>query len=256
MISGCTKKTSLAPLDPSQYPYPNQVKSEHLVGETILATVSYQVSNPGLTLFNMHDDENTAVEAGIHFIRKYGGRLIQLKHTGERLVNFKLEGEIYTFDPNRMFTDKGASDTLKRYSQADPLAVDHLRRFADEVLKEHELDQVGLIITLHNNTQNNYSVRLYLPGNEYENDASKVFIAAGSDADDFFFVTDDSLFQALRIEGYNTVLQNNETATDDGSLSVLAARLGIPYVNIEAQHDHLAEQYNMLEALKRVIESQ
>ena len=256
MITGCTRRTSLTPLNPSDYPYPSQTRIEYEIGETILAIVSYQVSEPGLTFFNMHDDENTAVEAGVHFIRKYGGRLIQLKHTGERLVNFKMDGATYTFDPNRMFTDKGANDTLARYSQADPNAINNLRRFAGKVLMDHALDRSDLIISLHNNSQDRYSASLYLPGSEYENDAEEVFIVPGSDPDDFFFVTEKAFYEALKNQGFNAVLQNNVTATDDGSLSVLAARIGIPYVNIEAQHGHIAEQFRMLEVLKKVINSQ
>jgi len=253
--AGCAKKDTLTPLDPTRYPYPVQVRTEYQIGETRLTTVAYQARHPGMTFFNMHDDENTAVEAGVQFIRKYGGRLIQLKHTGKRLVEFRLQGKTYRFDPNRMFTDRGARDTLQRYSRADEAAVAALRRLADEILTRCGLDRGPWIITLHNNTERNYSALLYLPGNEYENDAEEVFIAPGSDPDDFFYVTDRSVYEAVRKEGFNVVLQNNRTATDDGSLSVLAARIGIPYVNIEAQHGHLVEQFRMLEALRRIIGS-
>jgi hypothetical protein len=256
MLSSCARRAPLASLDPTQYPYPFQNKLEHQIGDTLIATVSYEVSKPGLTLFSMHDDENTAVEAGVHFIRKYGGRLIQLKHTGERLVQFKLDSRSYTFDPNRMFTDKGASDSLKRYGESSPQAIEEVRKFADDVLEKHGIDQLDLIITLHNNTEKNYSAEQYLPGQEYESDARNVFILPGSDTDDFFFVTDETIYSAITSSGYNAVLQNNETATDDGSLSVLAARIGIPYVNIEAQHGHLAEQFKMLEELSRILGSQ
>jgi hypothetical protein len=34
--------------------------------------------------------------------------------------------------------------------------------------------------------------------------------------------------------------------TDDGSLSVYCGKLGIPYVNVEAQHGHLVRQLKML----------
>ena len=53
--------------------------------------------------------------------------------------------------------------------------------------------------------------------------------------------------------GTFTVLQNNNSMTDDGSLSVLAGRLKIPYVNVEAQHGHLEMQVEMLFELAKIV---
>lgn len=49
------------------------------------------------------------------------------------------------------------------------------------------------------------------------------------------------------------MLQDNVQVTDDGSLSVRAARNGLPYVNVEAQHGHREQQVRMLEALHRAL---
>src|SRR5690606_27170642 len=95
--------------------------------------------------------------------------------------------------------------------------------------------------------------RSYLPGATYAADAEAVHLAPTEDADDFFFVTDRPLYDALARAGFNVVLQNNATVTDDGSLSVLAARRGQRYVNVEAQHGHTAQQRRMVEALVRVL---
>ena len=51
------------------------------------------------------------------------------------------------------------------------------------------------------------------------------------------------------------VLQNNDRATDDGSLSVLAARRGQRYVNVEAQHGHVEAQAQMLCVLLDVLDA-
>jgi len=64
--------------------------------------------------------------------------------------------------------------------------------------------------------------------------------------DDFYFVTDPLIFQILSSGRYHVVLQAEETLTDDGSLSVYCAQLGIPYINVEAQHKHLVRQTKML----------
>jgi hypothetical protein len=43
--------------------------------------------------------------------------------------------------------------------------------------------------------------------------------------------------------------------TDDGSLSVYCAQLGIPYVNVEAQHGHIWRQlYMLIFALQQLAE--
>ena len=78
-------------------------------------------------------------------------------------------------------------------------------------------------------------------------------MADGRDADDFFFVTAARLFDALAARGFTVVLQDNARVTDDGSLSVLAARRAQLYVNVEAQHGHRAEQTAMLRALLDVL---
>lgn len=109
-------------------------------------------------------------------------------------------------------------------------------------------------MTLHNNSEGEYSAASYLPEGELALDAAAVHLPPEADPDDFFFVTDPDLFAGLAEEGFTVVLQNNARATDDGSLSVWAARQGIPYVNVEAQHGHRERQIEMLEALLRWLE--
>ncbi len=49
------------------------------------------------------------------------------------------------------------------------------------------------------------------------------------------------------------MLQDNARATDDGSLSVWAARRGVPYVNVEARHGDRQGRTRMLEALAHAL---
>ena len=98
-----------------------------------------------------------------------------------------------------------------------------------------------------------FSVLAYAKGGIYAHEAAKVHVARDKRPDDFFFVTEPALFEALKGRGYNTVLQDNAHATDDGSLSVRCAKDGIRYVNVEAQHGHLDAQRDMLRALRDVI---
>lgn len=195
----------------------------------------------GLTFINLHDDENTSVKAVLEVIDSLGGKLIQLIHSDERNIRFNIGSQFFEFDPNRMFTDVGAEKTLSQFGPYNEKARKEVRALARRITSELDGD---IILTLHNNTEDNYSAKSYL--NEYANDAADIYLNPEKDPDDFFFVTERLFFDKIRELGYNVVLQNNETMTDDGSLSVWAGRENIPYINIEAQHGHTAEQVEML----------
>jgi len=223
------------------------------VGETAVDVVVYEAGDKGLTFVNLHDDENTSVEATLRVIRKRGGRVVELSHSGGRNVAFGLGDSTYVFDPNRIFTDAGIVATLRAlgpYSEAAHAAV---RTFAEALLALYRLDDLAVVVALHNNTEEAYSAQRYTEGEVYENDAEAVFIGNGSDPDDFFFVTDRDFFTAMRQAGYNVVLQDNAGATDDGSLSVYCGQRDIAYVNVEAQHGHRKEQGRMLEWLNTML---
>jgi hypothetical protein len=224
------------------------------LGESWVTTALYRAGHGDhLFFFNMHENEATSVQAGLELIRRRGGRLLMLRQNGERLLRFDLDGETFTVDPNRIFTDHGASQTLARYSRDGAEARSSIRAFAENLITDYGLDTVSLVVTLHNNTDGEYSAAGYLPGGTYAADAARVHMVPGQDPDDFFFVTEDSWFEHFAAAHFNVVLQDNTRVTDDGSLSVLAARRGIPYINVEAQHGHLKQQRRMLQALERAI---
>lgn len=226
----------------------------------VVTTTARPGSHQDLVWFNMHDDENTGVDAVSSLLRRAGGTVVQLKHTGERLIRFEvrqIDGAFFV-DPNRIFTDAGARKSLADQNDLGESAVPEealraTREFADQVLAMLDLGDAQAVLTLHNNTDDNYSVRSYQPGGAYETDAARVHLADGGDPDDFFFVTDAALYEALVARGFSAILQDNAKATDDGSLSVYAAQNGLPYVNVEAQHGHEAEQAAMIRALMEVL---
>ncbi|HEX8297555.1 MAG TPA: hypothetical protein VF594_00225 [Rubricoccaceae bacterium] len=193
---------------------------------------------------NVHDDENTAVEAAVAVIARQGGRLIELRHTGTRNLAFTVGGAAYTVDPNRIFTDAGRARTLTSLSRDTPAA-----RAATAAFAEALLDVVGtpdVVVALHNNTEDNYSAHSYAPGGSDAGEAAAVRLAPGADPDDFVFVTTRPVFDAVAADAVTAILQNNDTPTDDGSLSVWAAQNGRPYLNIEAQHGHLDENTRLV----------
>lgn len=220
------------------------------LGDSTVAVVEHASEREGPSLLVLHDDENTAAGAGLRFVTERGGRLVELVAQGERRVAFALGGRAYSVDPNRVFTDVGVRRTLEADS-TDAGAVALTRLFGDVLVALY--DPEGVVVTLHNNTPDNYSALSYTDGGVYAQDAEAVHLAPGADPDDFFFVTDRALFDRLAAAGFNAVLQDNARVTDDGSLSVWAAQQGLPYVNVEAEHGHLDAQLRMLEALADVL---
>jgi hypothetical protein len=58
------------------------------------------------------------------------------------LVSFKLEGTVYTFDPNRMFTPVGVEATLKEYGPYSPVAAKHVLAFSQRLLEIYDFNRL------------------------------------------------------------------------------------------------------------------
>lgn len=219
------------------------------LGDREVRVVVHEAEAPGLTYLIVHDNENTAAEAALDVVRRNGGRLVELKHSGERNVAFAMGDSAYAFDPNRMFTNAGREATMREHGAFSDEAFEAVGTLADTLLQVADFGQEPAIITVHNNTEGEYSVLSYMDQGDYQGDALFAYYDNTTNADDFFFVTNEQLYSHLRDAGFNVVLQDNVKVTDDGSLSVYAGNQGIPYVNVEAQHGNFDEQVKMLEYL-------
>jgi hypothetical protein len=204
-------------------------------------------------MVNVHDDENTSVRAGKVVIRKSGGRLIEIVHSGKRLAEFRLEGQTHRFDPNRIFTDEGIRNTLTRHGTYSELAHATVRQFAHGLLDTFELKRQPVIIALHNTGNGGLSINSYQPSGALDRAADRVHESKSRSAGDFFYVTDARFFGWLKARDFNVMLQDNANVPDDGSMSVYFARRGIPYMNIEANNDHLKEQIEMVRAAEKML---
>src|SRR5690606_12947186 len=105
-----------------------------------------------------------------------------------------------------------------------------------------------VVVALHNSTNGRYSLASYQAGGQFARDAAEVHAEPGQDPDNFFLVTSQRLFTVIKSEGFNVVLQSR-AVSDDGSLSVWAARKGVVYINVEAENGHQTTQVRMLESL-------
>jgi hypothetical protein len=226
------------------------------LGESTVDIAISTSERPGSKHFfcNLHHDENTAVEAGLIVLSHHGGRLVELQHGGKRNIRFRLDGEVFLVDPNRIFTTEGVHQTLAKLSRRTTDAEHAVERFGKELLSIFSIERTDTVIALYNNSEGDYSALSYKNGGKLASDAAAVFINDDRDPDDFFFVTETAVYDALRRRGYNVVLQDNRRVTDDGSLSVYCGRAQLRYINVEAQHGHLAEQVAMILDLQDVLQ--
>lgn len=149
------------------------------LGEDSIAVLIHWKSNNGLTYFNMHDDENICVEEGLKTLEITGGKLVEVKHYNNlvdkaRYISFKEKQKIYTFDPNRIFTNSDsirakviinrrrsyqAENVLKSLKAAQIptpeecliIAQTTVKNFADTLIKLIDTSHTNLLIALHNN---------------------------------------------------------------------------------------------------------
>jgi hypothetical protein len=208
--------------------------------------------NANLAFLNLHENENTSVVAARAVLLTSGGSLVRFTHGNSRLISFKLDGVTYTFDPNRMFTPEGIESTLKTYGPYSTAAASEVQKFASSLLEIYDFDNQQTVLALHNNG-GSYGANSYLPGQTYADDAIAVNIVNGTNPSDFFYVVDWSIYNYLSEKQYNVVLQNNDTVSNDGSLSVYAGMEGKPYINFESQAEYSSYGYQTIIQLDMVI---
>lgn len=228
---------------------------EFLLGETRKQVLVHEYGNRNdIVMLNLHDDETTSVDAAKRVLEKSGGILISIENKRERLVSFEKNSRQYRFDPNRMFTKKGAAASLEKNSTHSSVEiVETVLGFGQFILDKIPKAAVTLV-ALHNNDEGRLSINSYYPGGENAMDVEEASRKKGQDPDNFFFTTDSSLYRQLKA-GYNTVLQQNDKARDDGSLSVYYGQRNKSYVNVEAEHGQTREQEEMIRQLVSLLET-
>lgn len=187
----------------------------------------------------IHGNEETARAVLTGFMKSHDGIAYLIEsHTRNVPID---SGEI---DPNRMFSPAGAEASLKSLNPAwsaaqIDAALGTLDRGRDHLLRALLPPDRGLLFALHNNSEE-YSV-----ADEVAiSDSTSLREPANPHA--FFLCTDPADYAILSRSSYNVVLQRDQPQADDGSLSRLAARRNIRYLNLEVR---LGDQPRQLEML-------
>lgn len=208
----------------------------------------------GISFVHVHENETTAVQAANYMMDSLQkGCFTTWQCQQQRFVDFNLNDTQYRFDPNRIYTPAGIKATLASNGKYSPAAALQVKSIGEE-FKKNYVNGFALVVALHNNSDGGgLSINSYQKGSVYAKDAKAVFVNPKQDTDDFFYTTNLSYYNFLKSKSYNVVLQNNATVRDDGSLSVFCGNQQIPYLNIEAQDDHLSQQIKMLKIVLELI---
>ena len=205
-----------------------------------------------IVFINLHANEITSVQAAQLILESKGGTLLRIDNGNQRVIRFRLQGITYAVDPNRVFSHAGIEQNLKETRRTSEAAIDEIEKFAQRILQLIS-ENTSCIVALHNNTNEYYSIKTYLPGNERQGDARTVYANPEQDPDDIAFTTDSILYQRMADLRYNSIWQDNEKVKKDGSLSVWCGEKGRRYINIETEHGKLRQYTAMLTSLLEIL---
>lgn len=242
----------------SKESYPSKITPDektifYKLGEIIVPIHVLQYGDTrDIACINLHSNETTSVQAATTLLELRGGVLIKIENRNQRLIRFKLRGQFYCFDPNRIFSRIGIEQSLSENHRSSPQAADEIEKFAQRLL-DLIPESSSCILALHNNTDEDYSVRSYLAGNERESDAKEVYADSEQDVDDIAFTTDSILFRKMAEFHYNSILQDNIHVKRDGSLSVYCGEKNLRYINIETQHGKVDQYAEMMGKLLEIL---
>ena len=207
-----------------------------------MAGISFRVVHRGKSphrYLHIHGNETTARDVVMEQVNAHGGKALLIQ-SDVRYVPLK-GGRI---DPNRMFSREGAEKNLRLlnagWSEAQiENAALALEKDRHKFLKALRPPSGGRIVALHNNSSG-YSVESEVAISD------RTSLKDASNPHEFFLATDPADYEKLATSPFNVVLQNTAPKDDDGSLSRLATKLGIRYINLECGLGKLERQRELL----------
>ena len=204
------------------------------------------------TLFlNIHEDEQTSIDVAQAFGQGHAINFIYLSHLQTRRVHYNVGKREFSVDPNRIYTKKGRRKTIEPWRPFAFKANNEAAKLANTVLSL--IRPYETIVTMHNNTDVEYTIKSYLPGGDEAKNTADIHISDKWDADDFVYTTSIDFFHHLKAADVNVILQDNVRFVNDGSLSVYCGINGIDYLNIEAQKGHFDEQLRLTEIVYHML---
>ena len=216
------------------------------IGDSVVRVRSHEKKGLPILFVALHDNEDTGIPAAHNAINRYGGRLIELRAVDQRWIPFNVDGRSVVFDPNWMFSVIGVKRCLRDYNVYSLNACRMVTSFSRRIIEELDVDRFKVIVSLHNNTNNRFSILSYRRNGRYASQVRKLHIREHSDVDDFFLVTNLGMFRYIKTKNYSVALVKIHVVAGDGSLMGYSVEQGVDYINIETQHLHFSEQKKMI----------
>ncbi len=204
-----------------------------------------------ILFFNMHEDEQTSIEVSKAFGQGHAINFAYLQHQMTRRVFYNVGKRQFSVDPNRIYTKKGRRKTIEPWRPFAFKANHTAAILANTILSL--IQPFKTIVTMHNNTDVEYTIKSYLPDGDEAKNTADIHISEAWDADDFVYTTSVDFFNHLKEANVNVILQDNVKFVNDGSLSVYCGINGIDYLNIEAQKGHFYEQLRLTEIVYHML---
>lgn len=216
----------------------------------IILFLKYQYKKKNLKYLFIHDNEHTARKTSRYALKKYGGTLFEILNNNQRYITQKIDGYYISYDPNRIFTDKGLWDNLVYVNPDVPEnTLKKLMKMArtnrNNFLKMLLRNRKDFIISIHtNNRTTSLSIHYFLLD---ENKKSfQVHVNQNQHPKNFIYTINYFDYIYFTKLGYNVVLQKESDICDDGSLSIYMARKKMKYITIEVLEGFFTEQRKML----------
>ena len=244
-------------LDQSAIGQISNFKVMYLLGNKVISIQEncYKTCDAKVVFINIHDNEQTSRLAADSFLKINDGLLVHIINDSSRNIDFIIDDKKYTIDPNRIFSKSGRSASLKLLSENyDDVAESYVSYFAQQLVNNYIAGK-SIIAALHNNSDSNFSIQAYVHLQDSLPHSGKAYVNPEMDEDDFIITSSLDIFRKIREKNINVVWENANIVKDDGSLSFYCSKHKIPYINVEAQHEHLQQQLLMLNSIKDIINS-
>ena len=195
-------------------------------------------------LVDLYNEQGAALQSAMKLVRQEESSLVRLVHSS-RMVEADLFNKKVVFDPNAIFTSWGRRLHLKTNHCWSKAADEYLQQFARFVLDEIPVQKTIVMMT------EGEAMSVYMSSGSQEKTVKEYHQASVSNAG-YFITGDEAIYNKLKKEGQNVVLQNDRRLEDDGSLAVYCAKTNRSFlrlVNVEGAF----RATEMLEVMHKVL---
>jgi hypothetical protein len=226
-------------------------KSFFRFGDQLLTLEKWnQRSEKSYTLVSLHNDETTAITVSKSFAQTRNAAFVQLLNAGKHDIEATVRDRKIVFDPDKIFTPNGRKENLKSNLGWKKSSNSRVQVFSIFLIDELMADKT--IVAVHNNEDG--SMNDYAKAKSFSKQPFNFHQNPSLDQTNFFVTNEEALFQKLKQNGFNVLLQNRHNLKDDGSLGVYCTRTNKPFISIETRAGHLQEQYQMLLAVDNMLQ--